>query len=311
LKSHYRLYELEDTDFEDLVCRICMQILGLGTVSFSAGKDGGRDGRFAGTAAAFPSVTAPASGKFVIQSKHTTVPGASCSDYAFQKLFKAELPKVKALALEGELEYYLLFTNRSLTGGMEKSLVSQLRKIKGVKDAWILADDPIRQHLDSNVHVWKSMGFPQALTFRFVPEDISDVVKAFHLTMKTGTSQFGSASNFGFVEKDKKNAINGLSKGYYQYMKRDSLPSFGRIKAFLEDDRNAELRGFYHDAADELKQKIITFRADFNNFDEVLTHVFDLIVSDNETLRGKKRLVTTFLHYMYFDCDIGDHAEAN
>jgi hypothetical protein len=310
LKSQYRLYELEDTDFEDLACRICMQILGLGTISFSAGKDGGRDGRFDGTAERFPSQSSPATGKFVVQCKHTTIPGASCSQSAFRTSFNAEIPKITTLANEGVLEYYLLFTNRSLAGGMEKSLVRQLEKIAGVKQAWILADDPIRQHLDLNPDIWKSMGFQQALTFRFVPEDINEVVKAFHATLTTGSTQFGSAFDFGFVAKEKKNILNGLTKGYYEYMKRDSLPSFGRIREFLQDERNAELRGLYHDAADELKQKIITFRSDFNNFDEVLTHVFDLIVSNNEILRGKKRLVSTFLHYMYFDCDIGDHAEA-
>ena len=311
LKSHYRLYELEDTEFEDLACRICMQILGLGTISFSAGKDGGRDGRFNGTATKFPSSTSPATGKFVVQSKHTTVPGASCSDSVFQRLFKEEVPKITALASEGELEYYLLFTNRSLAGGMEKTLIKQLNRIKGVKDAWILADDPIRQHLDSFPDVWKSMGFPQALTFRFAPDDINEVVRAFYASVTTGSRQFESALDFGFVGKDKKNAVNGLTKPYYEYMKRDSLPSFGRIRDFLQDERNSELRSLYHDAADELKQKIITFRSDFNNFDEVLTHVFDLIVSSNVTLRGKKRLVRTFLHYMYFDCDIGEHAETS
>jgi len=288
-----------------------MEILGIGTISFSPGKDGGRDGRFTGTASRFPSEAAPATGKFVIQSKHTSVPGASCSDSAFQTLFKAELPKVTALVKDHELDYYLLFTNRGLTAGIEKKLVKDISKIKGVKGAWIVADDPIRQHLDSNPAVWKSMGFQQALTFRFVPEDLNEVVRAFHAAVTKGSAQFSSASNFDFVEKETKNAVNGLSKSYYEYMKRDSLPSFGRIKDFLQDERNAELRGFYHDAADELKQKIITFRAGFHNFDEVLTHVFDLIISDNEALRGKKRLVRTFLHYMYFDCDIGDHAEAN
>ncbi len=288
-----------------------MQILGFGTISFSPGKDGGRDGCFTGTASRFPSEAGPATGKFVVQSKHTTTPGASCSDSAFQTQFKAELPKITAMAKDGELDYYLLFTNRALTGGMEKKLVKVLLKIKGVRGAWIVADDPIRQHLDLNPEVWKSMGFQQALTFRFVPEDINEVVRAFHAAVTTGSAQFASASNFGFVEKETKNTINGLSKGYYEYMKRDSLPSFGRIKDFLQDERNAELRGFYHDAADELKQKIITFRSAFQSFDEVLTHVFDLIISDNKTLRGKKRLVRTFLHYMYFDCDIGDHAETN
>lgn len=288
-----------------------MQILGFGTVSFSPGKDGGRDGRFAGTASHFPSDASPASGKFVIQSKHTTVPGASCSDSAFQTLFAAELPKVAALASEGELEYYMLFTNRSLTGGMEKKLVKQLVKIDGVKGAWVLADDPIRQHLDLHPDLWKSMGFLEPHGFRFEPDDISEVVRAFHTVVGANPIPNGSASNFNFVEKELKNKVNGLSKAYYEYMKRDSLPSFGRIKEFLQDDRNEELRDFYHEAADELKQKIITFRAQFDSFDEVLTHVFDLIVSGNTMLRGKKRLVRAFLHYMYFDCDIGQHAQAN
>jgi hypothetical protein len=311
MKNQYRLYEIENGEFEDLICRICMQILGTGTIAFSTGKDGGRDGRFTGTATRFPSATHPAAGKFVVQGKHTTQPGASCSDTAFQKLFKDELPKVTALAGEGELENYLLFTNRALTGGMEKKLVRQLERIKGVKNAWIIADDPIRQHLDLNPTIWTSMGFSQTLTFRFEPQDLNEVVRAFHSVVSGDTTQFSSAGDFGFVNKDKKNAVNGLTKRYYDYMQRDSLPSFGRIRAFLQDDRNSDLRDFYHDAADELKQKIITFRPQFHNFDEILSHVFDLIVSDNEVLRGKKRLVRIFLHYMYFDCDIGDHAEAN
>ena len=155
------------------------------------------------------------------------------------------------------------------------------------------------------------MGFPMGLTFRFSPEDINEVVRTFHATIDAGAANLASAANFTFVPKDKKNAANGLTSGYYEYMKRDSLPSFGRIRAFLQDERNAEVLGLYRDAADELKQKIITFRADFHTFDEVLTHVFDLIISKNTALRGKKRLVSAFLHYMYFDCDIGEHAQTN
>ena len=288
-----------------------MQILGLGTISFSTGKDGGRDARFHGTAARFPSPTEPANGKFVVQCKHTTVPGATCSDSSFQTIFNKELPKIEALANAGDLEYYLLFTNRSLTGGMETRLTKKIMKVQGVKQAWIVADDPIRQHLDVNPSVWRSMGFSLPLTFRFSPDDINEVVRAFHSAITSTSAKSASAIDFDFVAKDKKNAVNRLSKPYYDYIKRDSLPSFGRIRAFLQDERNAEVRNMYHDAADELKQKIITFRPDFDTFDEVLTHVFELIVSDNATLRGKKRLVRTFLHYMYFDCDIGDHAETN
>jgi hypothetical protein len=68
------------------------------------------------------------------------------------------------------------------------------------------------------------------------------------------------------------------------------------------------LKMVYHDAADELKAKIITFREQFSTFDEVLTFLHEEIVTDNPDVRGQKRLVRVFLHYMYFDCDIGSHA---
>ena len=63
----------------------------------------------------------------------------------------------------------------------------------------------------------------------------------------------------------------------------------------------------YHDAADDLKGKIITYREQFSSFDEVLTHLYDSIVGEGAVAPGQKRLVTVFLHYMYFDCDIGRH----
>ena len=112
-----------------------MRILGMGTIAFSAGKDEGRDARFDGTAQHFPSQAKPAKGKFVIQAKHTTQPGASCSDSAFKTAFKSELPKIKNLAKAGDLELYLLFTNRDITGGTERSIVTELRKIDRVQEA--------------------------------------------------------------------------------------------------------------------------------------------------------------------------------
>jgi len=289
-----------------------MLILGMGTIGFSAGKDGGRDARFHGKAEHFPSETQPASGKFVIQAKHTAQPGASCSDSPFKTIFKKELPKIRKLAKAGELEFYLLFTNRTVTAGTEQSMLKKLLKVRGVREAWVLGYDPIRQRLDLHPEVWTSLGFDRyEVPFRISPREIQTVVIAFHDAVTNGSSSFNSASNFNFVAKDRKNRINRLSQAYYDYIQRDSLPHFHRIKEFLEDPRNDRLKALYHDTADELKQKIITFRKDFGTFDEVLTHIRDLTVSGDAELEGKKRLVGVFLHYMYCTCDIGDHASAN
>ncbi len=36
---NYPLYNLDDSDFEDLVTLICQKILGMGTIVFATGKD--------------------------------------------------------------------------------------------------------------------------------------------------------------------------------------------------------------------------------------------------------------------------------
>ncbi|MCR6638988.1 MAG: restriction endonuclease [Sporocytophaga sp.] len=81
----YRLELLDDSTFENLVNRLCQEILGLGVISFSKGKDGGRDGKFTGIANKFPSEASPWCGKFIIQAKHTENPVSSCSDSDFKK----------------------------------------------------------------------------------------------------------------------------------------------------------------------------------------------------------------------------------
>jgi hypothetical protein len=46
----YLVHTLSPGDFETLVIKLCHQILGLGTISFGTGPDGGRDAFFEGTA---------------------------------------------------------------------------------------------------------------------------------------------------------------------------------------------------------------------------------------------------------------------
>ena len=96
----YPLNELSDDEFEALVASICEEILGTGTIIFSTGKDGGRDAKFTGTSNSFPSITAPWSGKFIIQAKHTVKIDASCSDSEFNAKLKLEVDRIKKLIEE-------------------------------------------------------------------------------------------------------------------------------------------------------------------------------------------------------------------
>ena len=70
----YPLENLTDTEFEKLVALICHQVLGTGTVTFSVGKDGGKDARFNGKANNFPSKSKPWEGKIAVSYTHLTLP---------------------------------------------------------------------------------------------------------------------------------------------------------------------------------------------------------------------------------------------
>jgi hypothetical protein len=101
--------------------RICTRWLGRGVTPFAKGPDGGRDGKFQGTANCFPSENKPISGHCVLQAKHVAAPDKSYSDPDFARLLKKEHPKIKRLIKKGLCDHYIAFTNRKLTGGRREA----------------------------------------------------------------------------------------------------------------------------------------------------------------------------------------------
>ncbi len=309
MKRSYPFHDLNPDDFERLVIHVCMKILGTGTIVFAAGKDGGRDGTFDGTAEKFPSAAAPLSGRFVIQSKHNSNPNSSCSDKEFESVVNCEVPKLKALLANDELDHYMIFTNRKKPAEKAIKAEKALKKLK-LKTAHIFGREQIREWLTANHDVWKNLGFDRFdAKFEVGPKDLAEVVQAFHGAVKSGADGVASATDFGFVLKRKKNKINGLSAAYDQYIRESSLKYFSQIEAFLKNPRNEVYRDYYHDTADELKAQIVANKAEFKNFDDVLIHVHDQ-VSSVPGLRRHRRYVRHFLHYMYWTCDIGQHDHA-
>jgi len=304
----YRYEDLNDAEFEELSNSICTQLLGLGTISFSAGPDGGRDGKFTGKANEWPSATEPASGHFIIQAKWTSNPAASVSDSDFKKVVDKEIPKIETLVENGELDHYLLFTNRKKPANSTQLVIDRIIAA-GVKSVGIFGIEELNRHLQSNPTIWSNLGFPEtSRPFHVDPTDLNDLVSSFRDAVENGGDQFDSARNFTYLKQAEKNKINGVSADYATYMRESSLPHFADIQTFLQDPRNAEVKSIYHDAADDLKQKILVFRDQFDSFDKVLTYIHDLVTNANDALRTRKRFVRVFLHYMYHDCDIGQHA---
>jgi hypothetical protein len=307
VRRTFAFYDLSNEEFEDLVGHICSEILGTGTIVFATGSDGGRDATFEGCAQKFPSSNSPLSGKFVVQAKHTNNPVASCSDRSFARLIDFEKPKVMRLVINNELDHYLVFTNRKKPADKTIAKEKELKKLVP-QTAHIFGNDQLRLWLTKHPKIWSNLGFDRfEKKFDIQPNDLTEVVTAFHRAMKDGDTQFESAVDFTFIDKRRKNKINRLSKDYFQYMQDHSLQHFKAIESFLKNPRNEELRNLYHDTADEIKRKIIVHRELFDSFDEALCFVSDIILAANEHLKGKRSYVTTFLHYMYYTCDIGQH----
>lgn len=310
----YRLYELSEAEFEALAVRICLHWLGNGVVPFAPGRDGGRDGKFLGTAKDFPNDKHPLSGHFVIQAKHVAAPDKSCSDADFGRLLKKEHLKVKRLNGDGLCDHYIVFTNRKLTGGADEALIKALQA-QGIKSAHIIGVERINLALETYPDLRASLpNLDEPQPFRFNPEDLVEVIDAVHVFTRDHSEQpFDSAIDFAAINiKDEKNKLNGLTKEYYdQIVVAQSMPHFAKVEAFLKNPRNRNLADLYHDSADELKAKILVARAQFETFDHVFTFLVEQLQRQRAALKGKRRLASVLLHYMYFTCDIGmkDQAE--
>ena len=178
----FPIHDLDDTEFEKLVVLICREILGIGITSFAPGPDGGKDAKFEGTANAFPSEAAPATGKFIVQAKHTTSPLGTCSDYDFEKTsIGKEIPKIKRQYDEGFLTHYLIFTNRRKTGGAEDRIPENIRKQTGVEHVWLRGFEDIDRELVLHPFIVTAIGLDKLRSpIQFVPEDLRDVILALH-----------------------------------------------------------------------------------------------------------------------------------
>jgi len=309
--SRFPLHQLHDSEFEDLVTLICREIFGTGVTSFASGPDGGKDAKFEGTARQFPDTANPVSGKLIIQAKHTSNPISSCSDYEFETtLLNKEIPKIKKQFDEGRLTHYILFTNRRKTGGAEDRITDRIKEATSVQHVWLRGLEDIERDLLHYPNIVRLSGLNKLHSpIQFVPEDIRDVIVAFHKHRSAIASAFDSQHDFrDYPGMPRKNEINSLTDNYFKYILADSEPRFPEIRRFLQNPRNWEFAEQYHATANELKGQIITHREQFITFDEALEHVYQLMYERSPELQSAPRRILTkvFIHYMYVNCDIGE-----
>jgi hypothetical protein len=308
----YRLELIDNNTFEDLVNTICQKILGTGVISFSPGSDGGRDGKFTGTAKNYPSTAEPWSGKFVIQAKWTSNPNASCSEKNFEKIVNDEIPKIKKIKGSGDIDCYLLFTNRKYTGVKGEKLLKKIVAETGIENTSIIGKETINRFLNQHKEIVRQYKLDlHHIPFDFSDEEIKDIILVFKEQLPLIENDIEAEvdrikHDFTFIDKKEKNKKNRLGEEYFQNeIASKSLMDFEKIERFLAMPQNEEIKNYYFDVVSELSNQITIKRNNFDAFEEIFSFIYDMVCIGNQELKGKKRHFWTFLHYMYFNCEIG------
>ena len=298
----YPLENLTDTEFENLVALICSEIFGTGTVIFTDGKDEGRDAEFNGIANNFPSKSKPWSGKIIIQAKHTQRNNASCSESDFQSILKTSvIPAIQKLKEKNKIDFYLLFTNRKLSG-VQHPKIEDIFDGKTEIENRVIGLETIELWLKQYPAIAKTLNLNKLLLpLSFDENDLKEIINSFSKINK----KKGNLPEIPERDIEKKNQLNNLSKEYFNNSIKKNLIYLDQIREFLMDPINTEYLNKYENTIDDINEEIIVHRDDFDKFDMIFSYLYKFIIENNPELNNNRNLVRLFLHYMYYNCDIG------
>lgn len=313
--NQYPYENLTDEEFENLVIRIGKEVLGIGCKTFSIGKDGAKDSWLTGTADYFPSKTAPWNGTFNLQAKHTKVQNASCSDNDFSvnqtSILSKEITRLKEVMKTTPFDNYIVFTNRKLSGGTHPTIVKKLQVGLGIQNVEIIGREDMDSYLTDYPHIADQFGlYKFQAPLRFYEKELRDVIIVFSEHSKAISSEAKSyITSFTVIDKEKKNELNNLSKDYFDFLKSHSLQYFEEIEKFLREPKNETYMKMYSNTVSDLQDAITVERNRFNEFENIIKHLVDYTIGNNEDkLKDLRKIVRVFIHFMYFNCDIGKTA---
>lgn len=314
----YAYEDLSEDQFERLAVLLCRHLLGMGVQGFAKGVDGGRDAKFIGVAQLLPSKAAPWNGTVIVQAKHTSGYNRSFSEGDFfspksqNTIVSKEVPRIKKLREGKQLDHYMLFANRKLTGNAESDIRAHIAErcdlptssimLCGLEllESWLkeFPDVPGKANLD-----------PIDSPLIVSPDDLSEVVQALARHMHDAGTEFDTPPT-PRTPYEMKNKLNNMSDEYAKALRKRYLKETSQVKFFLAAPENEELLRMYESVVDEFQFKIISKRRDYQSFDEVMEYLLDLLFKRDPLLNANKRLTRAMLFYMYWNCDIGESVDA-
>jgi hypothetical protein len=311
----YAYEDLSDGQFESLIVILCKRLLGISVQGFSQGPDGGRDAKFVGTAELHPSKAAPWIGITIVQAKHTNGYNRHFSETDFynprseNSVLGGELPRVKAMRENSQLDHYMLFANRRLPGLAESEIRTYISHGTGVPESsiYLCGIEQLEAFMKEFPHVAQIADLdPVDSPLIVSPDELSEIVLALGHQW-TNLSEVLDDPPVLRVKYEDKNRLNKMSDAYAKALRKRYLKDTSQIKLFLSAPENADLLRLYESVADEFELKIVSKRRDYQNFDEVMEYLTDLLFARDPILnqRAHKRLTRAMLFYMYWNCDIG------
>jgi hypothetical protein len=304
---------MSEDQFEKLIVFLCKKLLGISVQPFSKGPDEGRDGKFVGVAELYPSKAEPWNGTTIIQAKHTN--GYNChfseSDF-FSKssnttVLAKEIPRIKKLRQTGQLDNYMLFSNRRLSANTESEIRKYLSDQCRIPEKSICLcgveqlDDWLKQFPDvPQLAKLDPIDSPLIVS----PDELAEIIEAL-----ASANHNVSALNDPPVPRtgyERKNELNNMTSNYAKAQRKKYLKDTQQITDFLAAPENIGYLQLYNSAVAEFDLKVIANRKDFQAFDKVMEYLIDLLFSRDPVLRRHKRLTRTMLFHMYWYCDLGE-----
>lgn len=309
--SKYPYENLSEEEFEELVVEISRCLFGEGVTGFSKGKDGGRDALFSGTSNGFPSMASPWSGQTVIQAKHCNSSVGSFSDKGFSvnksSTIERELPRIKRLRANGELDHYAFFSNRRLTGDAHSRITQRISDYCNlpIADIALIATDRIDRELTLHPYISELLALEQrGNTLVITSELLVEVIEALEGVLST-SGEKAQRSPEPRTSLDRKNELNGATSHIIERWRRKYLKDEARIRAFLENPINENLSATYDNIVDELDDNIEMLRNRGMSFECAYLNVKSVLLEKDPLLKRHAKLVNRLLFYMYWICDLG------
>jgi hypothetical protein len=308
--------DLSEDQFEKLIVLLCQRLLGLSVKGFSKGPDGGKDAKFDGTAELHPSKAAPWNGTTIIQAKHTSGYNRHFGEADFfsvnakDSVIGKEVPRIAKLRKNQQLDHYMLFANRRLAGNADQRITRHIANECNMPESsvYLCGVEQLELYLKTFPDVAALADLdPVDSPLIVSPDELAIVVEA----IARHEAEISSAIDSHPGERtsyEKKNSLNRMSAEYAKALRKRYLKDTMQIQTFLAAPENLEILKSYEVAAEEFQMKIISKRRDFQNFDEVMEYLLDLLFQRDPILcqRQHKRLTRAILFFMYWNCDIGE-----